>query len=96
MSGGVVVFDVRQFVLVVVVRQSVAKLIEGKGGLELPTNTSSKMGASAARLMAILFTDDPVECLRHVDATVALARVTTVAGPPLPWRRGSCVRCRNW
>ncbi len=81
-SGGVVAFDARQFVLVIVVRQSVAKFVEGKGGLELPTNTSSKMGASAAPLMGILFTDDPVERLRHVDATVALARVATVAGPP--------------
>ena len=82
MSGGVVVFDARQFVLIIVVRQSVAEFVEGKGGLELPTNTLSKMGASAARSMGILFRDDPVERLRHVGATVALARVATVAGPP--------------
>ena len=44
MSGGVVVFDALQFVLVIVVRQSVAEFIEGKGGLELPTNTLSKKG----------------------------------------------------
>ncbi len=56
--------------------------MEGKGGLQLPTNTSSKMGASAARLMGILFTDDPVECLNRVGATVPLAWVATVAGPP--------------
>ena len=49
MSRAVVVFDVRQFVLVVVVRQSVAEFVEGKGGLELPTNTSSKTSADAAR-----------------------------------------------
>jgi hypothetical protein len=48
-SGGVAVFDARQFVLVVVFRQSVAEFVEGKGRLELPTNTSSKTGASAAR-----------------------------------------------
>ena len=82
MSRGVVVFDVRQFVLVVVVRQSVAEFVEGKGGLELPTNTSSKTGASAARSMGILFTDDPVERLNRVGATIALTRVATVAGPP--------------
>ena len=82
MSKGVVVFDARQFVLVIVVRQSIAKFVEGKGGLELPTNTSSKTGASAARLTGILFTDDPVERLRRVGATVALALVATVAGPP--------------
>ena len=29
----------------------------------------------------ILFTDDPVESLRRFGATVALARVATVAGP---------------
>jgi hypothetical protein len=56
--------------------------VEGNGGLELPTNTSSKMGTSAARLTGILFTDDTLERLRHVGATVALARVATVAGPP--------------
>jgi len=81
-SGGVVVFDARQFILVIVVRQSITEFVEGKGGLELPTNTSSKTGAGAACLTGILFTDDPVERLRRVDATVALARVTTVAGPP--------------
>jgi hypothetical protein len=62
-SGGVVVFDARQFVLVVVVRQSVTKFIEGKGGIELPTNTSSKTGTDATSLMVILSTDDPVERL---------------------------------
>jgi hypothetical protein len=82
MYGGVVVFNARQFILVVVVRQSIAEFLEGKGGLELPTNTSSKTGASAARSTGILFTDDPVELLRCVGATVALARVATVAGPP--------------
>jgi len=80
-SGGVVVFDARQFVLVVIVCQSVAEFVEGKGGLELPTNTSSKTGADAARSTVILFTDDPVESLRRFGATVALARVATVAGP---------------
>ncbi len=80
--GGVVVFDARPFVLVIVVRQSVAEFMEGKGGLELPTNTSSKTGASAARSTGILFTDDPVERLYRVGATIALARVATVAGPP--------------
>ena len=79
MSGGVVVFNVRQFILIVVVRQSVTKFVEGKGGLELPTNTSLKTGASAARLTGILFTDDPVERLNRVGATVALARVVTDA-----------------
>ena len=82
MSGGVVVFDARQFVLVIVVRQCVAEFVEGKGGLELPTNTSSKTGASAARSTGILFTDDPVERLNRVGATIALARVATVAGLP--------------
>jgi len=81
-SGGVVVFDAHQFILVIVVRQSVAKFMERKGGLELPTNTSSKTGTSAARSMGILITDDPVEHLNRVGATVALARVATVAGPP--------------
>jgi hypothetical protein len=80
--GGVVVFDAPQFVLVIVVRQSVVEFMEGKGGLKLPTNTSSKTGASAARSTGILFTDDPVERLNRVGATVALARVATVAGPP--------------
>ena len=41
-SGGVVVFDVRQVVLIIVVRQSIAEFIEGKSGLELLTNMSSK------------------------------------------------------
>jgi len=77
-SGGVVVFDVHQFVLVVIVRQSVAEFIEGKGGLELLTNTSSKTSADAARSTVILVTNDPVECLHRVGATVALARVATV------------------
>jgi hypothetical protein len=81
-SEGVVVFDARQFVLVVVVRQSVAEFVEEKGGLELPTNTPSKTSADAARSMVILATDDPVECLHRVGATVALARVATVARPP--------------
>jgi ABC-type uncharacterized transport system YnjBCD ATPase subunit len=81
-GGGVVVFDARQFVLVIVVRQSVAEFVEGKGGLELPTNTSSKMSASAARSTGILFADDPVERLNRVGATIALAWVATVAGPP--------------
>ncbi len=81
-SRGVVVFDVRQFLLVVVLRQSVTEFVEGKGGLELPTNTSSKTNADAARSTGILFTDDPVERLNHVGATIALARVATVAGPP--------------
>ena len=65
MSGRVVVFIARQFILVIVVQQSVAKFVEGKGGLELPTNTSSKTGASATRSTGILFTDDPVERLRR-------------------------------
>ena len=82
MSGGVVVFDARQFVLVIVIRQSVTEFMEGKGGLELPTNTLSKTGTSAARSTGILFMDDPVERLNRVGATVALARVATVAGPP--------------
>jgi len=81
-SGGVVVFDVRQFVLVVVIRQSVTAFIEGKGGLELPTNTLSKTSADAAHSTVILATNDTVECLHHVGATVALARVATVARPP--------------
>jgi len=81
-SGGVVVFNARQFVLVIVIRQCVAKFIEGKGGLELTTNTSSKTSGDATRLTGILFTDDPVEGLNRVGATVALARVATVAGPP--------------
>ena len=63
MSGGVVVFDARQFVLVVVVRQSVTEFIEGKGGIELPTNKSSKTGTDATRSMVILSTDDLVERL---------------------------------
>ena len=54
-GGGVVVFDARQFVLVIVVRQSVAEFMEGEGGLELPTNTSSKTSASATRSTGILF-----------------------------------------
>ena len=82
MSGGVVVFNARQFILVVVVRQSIAEFLEGKGGLELPTNTSSKTSADAARSTVILATNDPVGCLHRVGATVALARVTTVARPP--------------
>ncbi len=75
-GGGVVVFDARQFVLVlvIVVRQSVAEFVEGKGGLKLPTNTSSKTSASAARSTGILFADDPVERLNRVGATIALAR----------------------
>jgi ABC-type uncharacterized transport system YnjBCD ATPase subunit len=81
-EGGVVVFVARQFVLVLVVRQSVAEFVEGKGGLELPTNTLSKTSASAARSMGILFADDPVERLNRVGAAIALARVATVAGPP--------------
>ncbi len=76
-SGRVVVFDVCQFVLVIVIRQSVAEFIEGKGGLELPTNTSSKTSADAARSTVILATNDPVECLHRVGATVALARGVT-------------------
>jgi len=64
MSRGVVVFDARQFVLVIVARQSITEFEEGKGGLYLPTNTSSKMGANAARSTVILFTDDPVKHLR--------------------------------
>ena len=56
--------------------------MEGKGGLELPANTLSNTDASAACLTGILFTDDPVERLRRVGATIALARVATVAGPP--------------
>ena len=79
MSGGVDVFDARQFVLVVVVWQSVAKFVEGKGGLELPTNTSSKTSADAACLTVILATDDPVECLHRVGATVALAMQANAA-----------------
>jgi len=81
-SGGVVVFNTRQFVLVIDIRQCIAEFVEGKGGLELPTNTSSKTSGNAARLMGILFTDDPVERLNRVGATIALARVATVAGPP--------------
>ena len=42
MSGGIVVFAPLQFILVVVVQQSVANFKEGKGGIERPTNTLSK------------------------------------------------------
>ncbi len=82
MSGGIVVFAPLWFVLVVVVWQSVANLKEGKGGIECPTNTLSKLGSDAARSTVILLTDDSVERLHHVGAAVALARVATVARPP--------------
>ena len=90
MSGGVVVFDAPQFALVVVVHQRCRDFKEGKGGIERPTNTLSKSGTDAIcstmtdaiRSTMILFADDPVERLHRVGATVALARVTTVARPP--------------
>jgi len=82
MSGGVVVFAPLQFVLVVVVRLSIVNSEEGKGGIERPTNTLSKSSSDAARLMIVLFTDDPVERLYHVGATAALTWVSTVARPP--------------
>jgi hypothetical protein len=79
---GGVVFDALQFVLIVVVRQSVADFKEGKGGIERPTNMLSKTGGDAARSTVFLFTDDPVERLHRVGTTVALARAATVEGPP--------------
>ena len=83
MSGGIVVFDALQFVLVVViVRQRWRDFKEEKGGIERLTNTLSKLSNDAASLTVILFTDDPVERLHHVGATVALAWVATVAWPP--------------
>ena len=80
-SGGIVVFAPLQFVLIVV-QQSVTNFEEGKGGIERPTNTLLKLGGNAACLMVILLTDDSVERLQRVGATVALARVTTMARPP--------------
>jgi hypothetical protein len=42
----------------------------------------SKSGSNAARLTGVLCTYDPVERLHRDGATVALARVATVAWPP--------------
>ena len=82
MSVGIVVFAPLQFVLLVIVWQSIAHFKEGKGGIERPTNTLSKLGSDAARSTVILLTDDSFECLHRVGAAVALAHVTTVARPP--------------
>ncbi len=70
--------------------------MEWKEDLKWPTNTLSKLSSDAACLTGVLRTDDPVECLNHVGATAALARVTTVAWPPcLGAGRGSCARRRR-
>ena len=81
-SGGVVVFAPLQFVLLIVVRLSIANSEEGKGGIESPTNTLSKSSSNAAGSTIVLFTNDSVERLYRVSATAALARVTTVTRPP--------------
>ncbi len=82
MSGGILVFAPLQFVLVVVVRQSIADFEDGKGGIKRPTNTLSKSGSDAARLTILLLTNDLVERLHPVVALVALSRVATVARHP--------------
>ncbi len=82
MSGEIVVFAPLQFVLVVVVRQSVPNFEEGKGGIERPTNKLSKSGSNSAHSTGVLLIDYLVECLNHVGAAVALTRVATVARPP--------------